>query len=78
MMQQNCGKNWNNRYDQTNGTKLYQIKKEINDLSQGSLDITGYYTKMKLWEELSNLSAKNQCTCHCTCGAKESAQGRTR
>ncbi|XP_070049458.1 uncharacterized protein [Nicotiana tomentosiformis] len=46
--------------------------KEINDLSQGSLDITGYYTKMKkLWEELSNLSAKNQCTCHCTCGAKE-------
>lgn len=61
------------RYDQTNGAKLYQIQKEIDDLSQGSLDIIGYYTKMKkLWEELSNLSAKNQCTCHCTCGAKES------
>ncbi|XP_019256319.1 PREDICTED: uncharacterized protein LOC109234709 [Nicotiana attenuata] len=35
------------RYDQTNGTKLYRIQKEINDLSQGAHDITGYYTKMK-------------------------------
>ncbi|XP_019256290.1 PREDICTED: uncharacterized protein LOC109234677 [Nicotiana attenuata] len=60
------------RYDQTNGAKLYQIQKEINDLSQGVLDITGYYTKMKkLWEELTNLSAKSVCNCQCTCGAKE-------
>nr|XP_016510904.1 PREDICTED: uncharacterized protein LOC107828156 [Nicotiana tabacum] len=29
------------RYDQTNGAKLYQLQKEINDLSQGTLDITG-------------------------------------
>ncbi|XP_075101976.1 uncharacterized protein LOC142177390 [Nicotiana tabacum] len=35
------------RYDQTNGAKLYQLEKEINDLSQGNLDITGYYTKIK-------------------------------
>ncbi|KAK4714000.1 hypothetical protein R3W88_019907 [Solanum pinnatisectum] len=47
------------RYDQTNGVKLYQIQKEINDLSQGILDITGYYTKMKkLWKELSSLNVK--------------------
>ncbi|XP_019259440.1 PREDICTED: uncharacterized protein LOC109237572 [Nicotiana attenuata] len=60
------------RYDQTNGAKLYQIQKEINDLAQGSLDITAYYTRMKrLWEELSTLSAKSQCSCNCTCGAKE-------
>ncbi|XP_015164068.1 uncharacterized protein [Solanum tuberosum] len=60
------------RYDQTNGAKLYHIQKEINDLSQGSLDITSYYTKMKkLWEELSNLCVKNQCSCLCTCGAKD-------
>ncbi|XP_075086523.1 uncharacterized protein LOC142169187 [Nicotiana tabacum] len=39
------------RYDQTNGAKLYQIQKEINNLVQGSLDITAYYTRMKrLWE----------------------------
>ncbi|XP_019252791.1 PREDICTED: uncharacterized protein LOC109231594 [Nicotiana attenuata] len=60
------------RYDQTNGAKLYQIQKEINDLSQGVLDITGYYTKMKkLWEELNTLSVKAHCSCICTCGAKE-------
>ncbi|XP_075101826.1 uncharacterized protein LOC107805052 [Nicotiana tabacum] len=47
------------RYDQTNCAKLYQIQKEINDLSQGNIDITAYYTKMKkLWEELSTLSVK--------------------
>ncbi|XP_016510183.1 uncharacterized protein LOC107827542 [Nicotiana tabacum] len=60
------------RYDQTNSTKLYQIQKEINDLAQGTLDVTGYYTKMKkLWEELSMINAKSQCSCQCTCGAKE-------
>ncbi|XP_009776885.1 uncharacterized protein LOC107809111 [Nicotiana tabacum] len=61
------------RYDQTNGTKLYQIQKEINDLSQGVLDITGYYTNMKkLWEELNILSVKTHCSCACPCRAKES------
>ncbi|XP_019257841.1 PREDICTED: uncharacterized protein LOC109236071 [Nicotiana attenuata] len=35
------------RYDRTNGAKLYQLQKEINYLSQGTLDITGYYTKIK-------------------------------
>ncbi|XP_075091973.1 uncharacterized protein LOC142172099 [Nicotiana tabacum] len=61
------------RYDQTNGAKLYQLQKEINDLTQGSLDITGYYTKMKkLWEELNILNINARCTCNCTCGAKAS------
>ncbi|XP_019251339.1 PREDICTED: uncharacterized protein LOC109230278 [Nicotiana attenuata] len=60
------------RYDQTNGAKLYQIQKEINDLTHGSLDITTYYTRMKrLWEELNTLSTKSQCNCNCTCGANE-------
>ncbi|XP_019239958.1 PREDICTED: uncharacterized protein LOC109219947, partial [Nicotiana attenuata] len=60
------------RYDPTNGAKLYQIQKEINDLVQGSLDITTYYTRMKrLWEELSNLNARSQCTYACTCGSKD-------
>ncbi|XP_049391483.1 uncharacterized protein LOC125855849 [Solanum stenotomum] len=61
------------RYDQTNGAKLYQIQREINDLSQGTLDITTYYTRMKrLWEELSTLHVKTQCKCNCSCGANES------
>ncbi|KAH0692446.1 hypothetical protein KY285_019543 [Solanum tuberosum] len=62
------------RYEQTNGAKLYQIQREINDLSQGSLDITGYYTKLKkLWEELSTLNVTAQCNCACNCGAKDLA-----
>lgn len=61
-------------YDQTNGAKLYQIQKEINDLTQGDLDITAYYTIMKkLWEELSTISNRNPYTCTCVCGAKESS-----
>ena len=61
------------RYDQTNGAKLYQIQKEIDDLTQGTLDITVCYTRLKkLWEELNTLNAKSICTCTCTCGAKDS------
>ncbi|XP_019234231.1 PREDICTED: uncharacterized protein LOC109214736 [Nicotiana attenuata] len=60
------------RYDQTNRAKLYQVQKEINNLVQGSLDITTYYTRMKrLWEELNTLSGKSQHSCVCTCGSKK-------
>jgi len=59
------------RYDQTNGAQLYQTQKEINDLSQGILDITTYYTRMKkLWEELNSLCITSQCNCVCISGAK--------
>ena len=59
------------RYDQTNEAKIYQIQRKINDLSQGTLDVTTYYTRMKrLWEELSTLHVKSQCKCY-NCGAKE-------
>ncbi|XP_047257698.1 uncharacterized protein LOC124889765 [Capsicum annuum] len=59
------------RHDQTNDAKLYQLQKEINDISQGNLDITRYYTRIKrLWEELSTLNTTATCNCKCTCGAK--------
>ncbi|XP_015170021.1 uncharacterized protein [Solanum tuberosum] len=59
------------RYDQTNGCKLYQLQKELNDLVQGTLDVTGYYTKMKkLWEDMSIVDVSSQCSCVCTCGGK--------
>ncbi|XP_075074653.1 uncharacterized protein LOC142162227 [Nicotiana tabacum] len=58
-------------YNQTNRAKLYQLQKEINDLNQETLDITGYYTKMKnIWEELNTLNTHGQYGCQCTCGAK--------
>jgi len=59
------------RYDQTNGAKLFQLQQEINDLAQGNLDITRYYTRLRrLWEKLSTLDANTQCTCMCNCGGK--------
>ncbi|XP_049370379.1 uncharacterized protein LOC125835296 [Solanum verrucosum] len=59
------------RNDQTNGCKLYQLQKEINDLVQESLDVTGYYTQMKkLWEEMNTVDITSQCTCVCICGGK--------
>ncbi|XP_069152949.1 uncharacterized protein [Solanum lycopersicum] len=59
------------RYDQTNGAKLYQLQHEINDLTQGNLDITGYYSMLRrLWEELNTLDPNTQCTCLCNCGGK--------
>lgn len=62
-----------NRYYQTNGAKLYQIQKEISDLTQEIFDITVNYTRMKkLWKELSTSNMKNQCCCASVCGAKNS------
>lgn len=59
------------RNDQTNGCKLYHLQKEINDLVQGALDVTGYYTKIKkLWEEINTLDVNSQCTCVCVCDGK--------
>lgn len=47
-----------NRYDQTNGAKLYQLQKEISGHSRWALDITRYYTKMKrFWKELNTSNA---------------------
>ncbi|XP_015165957.1 uncharacterized protein [Solanum tuberosum] len=67
-------KELDDQYDQINGAKLYQIQKEINDIAQGNLDITTYYTRLKkLWEELCTLNAQGQCTCTCTCGAKDNS-----
>ncbi|XP_049342885.1 uncharacterized protein LOC125807200 [Solanum verrucosum] len=60
------------RYDQTNGCNLYQLQKEINDLVQGTLDVTSYYTKMKkLWEEMNTLdSIISVLVCVCVCDGK--------
>ena len=47
---------WNdlhNRFHQSNGPRIFQIKKQFLGLNQGSLDVTMYYTRLKtLWDEL--------------------------
>ncbi|XP_070004224.1 uncharacterized protein [Nicotiana sylvestris] len=63
--------NLEDRFGQSNGAKLYHLQKEITDLIQGSSDIVGYFTKLKLlWDELDAIYTTVTCSCACTCGGK--------
>lgn len=43
-------------YGQSQGTKIFQVQKEINNLSQGSLSVSGYFTKCTiLWDKYATL-----------------------
>ncbi|XP_021757457.1 uncharacterized protein LOC110722497 [Chenopodium quinoa] len=60
------------RFGQSNGPLVYQLKKEIDALKQENLSIIAYYCKIKkLWDELQSLRAFPTCTCgaltRCTC-----------
>ncbi|XP_055814223.1 uncharacterized protein LOC129883625 [Solanum dulcamara] len=60
------------RFDQSNGAKLYHLQKELSDLVQGSNDIATYFTKLKkLWDELDTLNADINCGCNYSCGGKD-------
>ncbi|RVW51959.1 Retrovirus-related Pol polyprotein from transposon TNT 1-94 [Vitis vinifera] len=46
-------KDLNDRFNQGNGPRIFQIKKQLSALNQGSLDVNSYFTKLKiLWDEL--------------------------
>ncbi|XP_019228278.1 PREDICTED: uncharacterized protein LOC109209461 [Nicotiana attenuata] len=61
------------RYGTVNGTKVFEIKRELASTYQGTLDIASYFNKLKkLWDELGVM-----CTSHansCVCAAKEGLQ----
>jgi len=51
---------------------LYHLQKELAHLDQGSTDIVGYFTNMKmLWDELDTLYANMLCTYECSCEGKK-------
>ncbi|GMI72423.1 hypothetical protein HRI_000911600 [Hibiscus trionum] len=56
------------RFQQTNGPRIFHLKKKLNELAQGSMSVSTYYTNLKiLWDEL--VSVKSVCFCSlCTCG----------
>ncbi|KAL2229041.1 UNVERIFIED_CONTAM: Retrovirus-related Pol polyprotein from transposon RE1 [Sesamum indicum] len=58
------------RYGESNSPMIYQLQREIGEVTQGNMSITEYYTKLKrLWDELVCLSPAPQCICAgCTCG----------
>lgn len=39
--------NLEHRFGQSNGAKLYHLRKELSGLTQGSSDIATYFTKLK-------------------------------
>ncbi|XP_075091779.1 uncharacterized protein LOC142171949 [Nicotiana tabacum] len=62
-------------YETVNGTKVFEIKRELASTYQGTLDIASYFNKLKkLWDELGVM-----CTSHansCVCAAKEDEKQR--
>lgn len=51
-------------FDQANGAKLYQLKKDMCSFAQGTRDVATYFTKMKkIWDELNTLNVFPKCTC---------------
>ena len=55
------------RFGESNGLLLYQVQRELSFISQGSMYVVQYYTKLKkLWDELTCLMPIPQCTCGVT------------
>src|SRR5262249_34421622 len=52
------------RYGESNGPLLYQLKREIGSIKQSNLSVIAYFTKLKqLWDELSCLRPMPPCSC---------------
>ncbi|XP_021866057.2 uncharacterized protein [Spinacia oleracea] len=65
-------KELNERFGQSNGPLIYQLKKEIDSLNQENMTIVTYYGKLKkLWDEMQSLRAFPTCVCgalsSCSC-----------
>lgn len=58
---------WNDlhdRFHQSNVPRIFQIKQQLMNLCQGSMDINNYFTKLKtLWDELKNFQPVPTCDC---------------
>ncbi|KAL5560669.1 hypothetical protein UlMin_036880 [Ulmus minor] len=52
------------RFHQSNGPRIFQLKQQIHALVQGSNDVSSYFTKLKtLWDELSDFRPFPACHC---------------
>ncbi|XP_074328420.1 uncharacterized protein LOC141666330 [Apium graveolens] len=61
--------NLEERYGTASGTMLFSLQQSLFEIRQGSENISGYYTKMKmLWHQLDSLDPLPICGCtNCTC-----------
>ena len=61
------------RLSHGNTTRLFELRKEISHLAQGSLSVSSYFTKFKtLWDEYANYQPFTIYTYACACGSKSS------
>lgn len=52
------------RFDKVCGTRIYALHRDIARLSQGSVSISVYFSKLKqLWDELTSLAPSPSCDC---------------
>ncbi|KAK9749708.1 hypothetical protein RND81_02G145100 [Saponaria officinalis] len=66
---------WNElieRYGQTNSLEIYQLKKNLHNITQDNLPLIEYYSKLKhAWESIDSLDPIPTCSCGlldaCTC-----------
>ncbi|XP_073067135.1 uncharacterized protein [Primulina eburnea] len=57
-------KDLRDRFHQSNAPRIFQLKKRLNELQQGSMDISSYYTRMRtLWDELKDFQPISVCNC---------------
>lgn len=62
------------RYGVSNGSQLFGLQKDLNDMSQGNKNIADYFTKMKmLWDDIDSLALIPIFSCRCKCGATQKA-----
>jgi hypothetical protein len=61
-------KDLKDHFSQSNGARIFELKKSISALIQGNNSVNAYYTALKgLWDELVNFESIPACTCNCRC-----------
>jgi len=56
------------RFGQADGTKFFQVKKDLYSISQGNNDIAAYFTEIKrLWDEHDSMITVPTCSCGVNC-----------
>jgi hypothetical protein len=57
-------KDLHDRFNQSNGPRIFQLQKAVSVLHQGANSVSAYYTQLKsLWDELDSFRPIPECTC---------------
>ncbi|XP_009790783.1 uncharacterized protein [Nicotiana sylvestris] len=64
-------------YGKADGVRVFELKKELAHIFQGSLNITSYFNKIKqLWDEIASISAGRTRVCSCRAKSAEDEEHR--